>query len=288
MKDKVCVMTGANNGFALVAAERLSAMGARVVMVVRSRERGERACAEIEARTHNRPALFIADLELQRDVRRVAREIAEQHPAIDVLMNNAGFAFGERELTREGFERTFALNYLTYFTLCRELRPQLRAAKGARIVNTASSAHRRSTLRLDNLQSEIDFGAQRFPPLPKAYAQSNAARIMLTFELAERYRDDGITANCFCPGMVMVERAGATPMQNWMSKMFPKWLFSQAKTPEQAAEIMVYLASSPKAAAQTGLYFEHDQPARASEQCYDGALRRALWDKTEQLLATVE
>lgn len=287
MKDNVCVMTGANNGFALVAAERLTSMGAKVVMVVRSKERGERACAKIEASARSSPDLFVANLEEQRDVRRVAREIAEKYPTIHVLMNNAGFAFGERALTSEGFERTFALNYLTYFTLCRELRAPLRAANGARIVNTASSAHRRATLRLDNLQSEVEFGAQRFPPLPKAYAQSNVARIMLTFELAERYREDGITANCFCPGLVMVERTGATTMQNWMSKLFPKWLVPQAKTPEQAAEVMVYLGSAPNAATQTGLYFENDAPVRASEQCYDRALRSALWDKTEQLLATV-
>jgi NAD(P)-dependent dehydrogenase (short-subunit alcohol dehydrogenase family) len=288
MHDKICVMTGSNNGFALVAAERLSRLGAKVVMVVRSRERGERACELLRTRTRREPDLFIADLELQRDVRRVASEIGARYPAIDVLVNNAGFAFGQRELTAEGFERTFALNYLTYFTMCHALRPQLRAANGGRVINTASSAHRRAELRLDNLQSEVEFGAQRFPPLPKAYAQSNVARIMLTYELAERWKDDHVTANCFCPGLVMVERAGATPMQNWMSRALPKWLVPQQRTPEAAAEILVFLASSPDAAQHNGVYFERDQPARSSEQTYDRALRAALWEKTEKLLSSVQ
>ncbi len=284
MRDKVCVITGSNNGFALVAAHRLSAMGAKVVMICRSRERGQAAQRQIAERCANEPELFIADLELQSEVRRVASEVAAAHPKIDVLVNNAGFAFGKRELTREGFERTFALNYLAYFTLCRALRPQLRAAGGARIVNTASSAHRQNPLRLDNLQGEIEFGERLFPPLPKMYGWSNVCRIMLTLELAERYAADGITANCFCPGLVMVERAGATAAQNLMVKLMPRFLLPKTRTPEEAAETIVYLASAQDAAALTGAYFESGQRVRAAEQCYDGEVRRQLWARTEQLL----
>ena len=285
MNGKVCVITGSNNGFAFVAARRLSAMGATVAMVCRSTERGEAARAAIAAETGNRPELFIADLELQSEVRRVARELAGQVPRIDVLMNNAGFPFPRRELTAEGFERTFALNYLAYFTLCRDLRPQLRAAGSARIVNTASSAHRRAELRLDNLQGELDFGEQRFPPLPKMYSWTNSCRIMLTYELAERYAPDGITANCFCPGLVMVERAGATRAQNLMVRFMPRFLLPKAKTPEKAAETMVSLASSEEAAKLTGEYFEDGVHTRSSEQTYDRELRRKVWDATEALLA---
>ncbi len=284
MKNKVCVITGSNNGFALVAAHRLSAMGAKVVMVCRSRERGEAARAQIAARSGNAPELVIADLELQSEAQRAASEIAAAHPRVDVLMNNAGFAFAKRELTREGFERTFALNYLAYFTLCRALRPQMRAAGGARIVNTASSAHRQNPLSMDNLQGERDFGERAFPPLPKMYGWSNVCRIMLTFELAERCAEDGITANCFCPGLVMVERAGATALQNLMVKWTPKFLLPKTRTPEEAAETMVELASAESAAKLTGVYFESGQRVRASEQCYDRALRQQLWERTEQLL----
>lgn len=285
MQGKVCVITGSNNGFALVAARRLSALGTTVAMVCRSAQRGEAARAAIAAETGKRPQLFVADLELQAEVRRVARELAAQFPRIDVLMNNAGFAFPRRELTAEGFERTFALNYLAYFTLCRELRPQLRAAGSARIVNTTSSAHRRAELQLDNLQGERDFGERRFPPLPKMYSWTNICRIMLTYELAERYAPDHITANCFCPGLVMVERAGATRAQNLMVRFMPRFLLPKTKTPEEAAATMVALASSDETAQLTGEYFEDGVRARSSAQTYDRELRRQLWDATEALLA---
>lgn len=285
MDGKVCVITGSNNGFAFVAAKRLSALGATVAMVCRSAERGEAARAAIATETGARPELLVADLELQSEVRRVAGELAGRFARIDVLMNNAGFPFPRRELTAEGFERTFALNYLAYFTLCRELRPQLRAAGAARIVNTASSAHRRAELRLDNLQGERDFGARRFPPLPKMYSWTNSCRIMLTYELAERYAPDGITANCFCPGLVMVERAGATRAQNLMVRFLPRFLLPKTRTPEEAAETMVFLASSEKAAQLTGEYYESGVRVRSSEQTYDRELRRQLWDATEALLA---
>lgn len=284
MKDKVCVITGSNNGFAKVAAGRLAALGAKVVMVCRSRERGEAARQEIAAQTGALPELFVAELELQSEVRRVARELNAQFPRIDVLMNNAGFPFPRRELTSEGFERTFALNYLAYFTLCRDLRPALRAAGGARIVNTASKAHRRSPLRLDNLQGELEFGEQRFPPLPKMYGWTNICRIMLTYELAERYAADRITASCFCPGAVMVPRTGATPFQNALVRLMPTFLMRSARTPEQAAETMVLLATSEDAARLNGAYFESGVQVRSSEQTYDRELRRQLWDATERLL----
>lgn len=286
MQGKVCVLTGGTNGFGLLAAERLAAAGARVLLLGRSRARGEAACARVEARTGRRPELVLAELELQREVRGAAREVAARVEGVDVLLNSAGFAFGERQLTAEGFERTFALNYLAYFTLCRELLPLLRGRPGARIVNTASAAHRRVELRLDNLQGERDFGRRRFPPLSNMYAQSNVARIMLTYELAAR--EPSLVVNCFCPGFVLVERTDATPLQNWLVRSLPRWLLPRSTPPEESADTMVRLAAAPELASVTGAYFEHGVRVRSSPQTYDVALRRALWDRTEALLAALD
>lgn len=287
MHNKVCVITGANNGFGFVSAQRLAAMGAKVLMVCRSRERGEDARRKIAAAAGQSPELYIGDFLLQSDVRRVAAEIAAAHPAVDVLVNNAGFAFSERAVTTEGFERTFALNYLAYFTFTRDLLGLLRQSGAGRIVNVASSSHRWREFTFDNLQGEKEFPVRRFPPLSAMYGWSNIYRIMLTYEQAERYQADGLTANCMCPGFVPVVRAGATAFQNLMIRVIPRFM-PNARTPEQAAETVVYLASSPEAAKLNGVYFQSGVQMRSSDQTYDAALRRRLWAVTETLVEQVE
>lgn len=287
MQGKVCVITGANNGFGFVSAQRLAGMGANVVMVCRSRERGEAARQKIAAATGQTPELFVGDFLLQADVRRVAAEIGAIHDSVDVLVNNAGFAFSERAVTAEGFERTFALNYLAYFTFTRDLLPQLRRSGAGRLINVASSSHRWRDISLANLQGEKEFPVRRFPPLSGMYGWSNVYRIMLTYEQAERYRADGITANCMCPGFVPVVRAGATSFQNLMIRVVPLFMHN-VRTPEQAAETVVYLASSPEAASLNGVYFQSGVQMRSSEQTYDADLRRKLWSMTEALIAQPE
>jgi NAD(P)-dependent dehydrogenase (short-subunit alcohol dehydrogenase family) len=279
MKNTILI-TGANNGFGFVAAERLAAAGNNIVMICRSRERGEAAQERIFTTTGHRPGLLLADLSLQSQVKRVAAEYRANYDRLDVLINNAGYAWLKRDLTAEGFERTFALNYLAYFTLTLELLDMLLASAPARIINTASASHRWQPISLENLQGEQKF-ANRFPPKPLMYGFSNAYRIMFTYELAERLVGTGVTANTFCPGFVPVQRASQSAFMNALVKLTSG--MANARTPEEAAETIVYLASDPAAAALNGTYHASGVLTRSTEQTYDGALRRQLWDKTVQL-----
>src|SRR6185312_6574531 len=155
MHGKICVITGANTGIGKAAAAALAALGAEIVMVCRDRVRGERALEEVAAAAVSggqggSAELSIADLSSQSDVRSIAAAILAAHPRIDVLVNNAGVALKHRQLTVDGIERTFAVNYLAYFMLANLLLPGLRAAGSARIVNVSSGAHRRGKLDFDN------------------------------------------------------------------------------------------------------------------------------------------
>src|SRR5258708_31815061 len=154
MKGKVVVITGATSGIGQVAAEKLAAMGARIVQVARDRERGQSAMARLnQVAPGISHSIYYADLSRLSEMKRVAAEIAQAEPRIDVLINNAGAMFGARELTEDGLERTFALNHMAYFVLAHGLRDRLTASASARVVNTASDAHKGAMLDFNDLQS---------------------------------------------------------------------------------------------------------------------------------------
>jgi NAD(P)-dependent dehydrogenase (short-subunit alcohol dehydrogenase family) len=228
IEGKVCLITGANNGFGLVTAKELAAKDAVVILLCRDKTRGENAQAEILASTGKSTHLLLADLSLQENVKRVASEFKSHFSRLDVLINNAGFAFNQCDLTSEGFERTFALNYLAYFTLTLELLEVLITSAPSRIINTASEAHRWGNITLDNLQGERHFGKKLFPPLPMMYGYTNVMRIMLTYTLAEKLKDKGATVNSFCPGFVPVKRSSQPAFVNMLTGLVQR--FSAART----------------------------------------------------------
>ena len=179
MKGKVVVITGATSGIGQVAAEKLAAMGARIVQVARDRERGQAAMVRLnQVAPGISHAIYYADLSRLREMKRVAAEIAQAEPRIDVLINNAGAMFGPRELTEDGLERTFALNHMSYFMMTQGLRDRLAASAPARVVNTASDAHTSGTVDFDDLQSEKAYQARLVDwvryggPAFKVYARS--------------------------------------------------------------------------------------------------------------------
>ena len=155
MLGKVVVITGATSGIGRIAAERLAAQGARIIIVARDQSRAERTvmglralAPTIEHRAH------IANLLSLAETKQVGDRIAAEEPRIDVLINNAGNIFLTRAVTVDGLERTFALNHMAYFVLTHRLRERLIASAPARIVNTASAAHQGQYLDFNDLQME--------------------------------------------------------------------------------------------------------------------------------------
>ena len=203
-------------------------MGARLLLVARDKGRGEAALAAIQARAPGAATRIIyGDLSRLAEMNRLGSEIAALEPRIDVLINNAGAMFAERGVTADGLERTFATNHMAYFVLTNRLKPNLIAASQARIVNTASAAHRRATgLDFDDLQAER--GYHYFT----VYGRSKLANILFTRELARRIANTGVTANCLHPGFV------ATRFGDNNRGVF-RWLIGAAKlfaiSPEKGA-----------------------------------------------------
>src|SRR5436190_11518631 len=197
MQGKTVVITGATSGIGGVSAEKLASMGARIVFVARDKDRG---AATLEQLRKAGPGLdhraHYADLSRLSEMRRVAEEIAVSETGIDVLMNNAGAIFDRRFETEDGLERTFALNHMSYFVVTHILRERLAATPGARVVSTASDAHRSAAVDFNDLQLVKGFGGL------KAYCKSKLYNILFTRELARRLQGTGVIANCFHPGFV--------------------------------------------------------------------------------------
>jgi NAD(P)-dependent dehydrogenase (short-subunit alcohol dehydrogenase family) len=276
MKGKTVVATGATSGIGEVAVLKLAAMGARIVFVARDPKRADATLAALERVApgggHRR---HIADLSLIAETKRVAEKILAAEPRIDVLVNNAGAMFSRRWVTAEGLEMTFALNHMAYFVLTQALRERLIASAPARIVSTASRAHAGARLAFDDLQCSREYNGMR------AYRRSKLANILFTRELARRLAGSGVTANCFHPGFVasrFADQAGG-----WSGRAFGLAKRFFAVPPEQGADTLIFLASSPEAAAVSGEYFAKRKPAKLSPAAREAAAARLLWERSEEI-----
>jgi NAD(P)-dependent dehydrogenase (short-subunit alcohol dehydrogenase family) len=276
MRGKVVVITGGTSGIGQVAAEQLAGEGARLVLVARDRARGEATLERLRARgpgvSHR---AHYADLSRIGDTRRVAAEIAAVEPRVDVLINNAGAMFATRQVTPDGLELTFALNHMSYFLLTDGLRERLRAAAPARVVNTASGAHRRARLDLDDLQSARDYRGLM------VYGRTKLCNILYTRELARRWAGTGVTANSLHPGFVATRFGDASGGLFSYVVRASKKVF--ALSPEKGAETLVFLASSPEVATISGGYFYRCHLATPTRAAQDDAAARRLWAETERL-----
>jgi NAD(P)-dependent dehydrogenase (short-subunit alcohol dehydrogenase family) len=275
MQGKVIVITGATSGLGRIAATRLAQMGARLVLVARDRARAEKTLAALrEAGPGQAHTAYFADLSLMEDVKRVGAEIAAAEPRIDVLINNAGSLFSARQVTAEGLERTFATNHMAYFILTQMLLPSLKAAAPARVVSTASGAHRGNHLDFDDLQTTRGYRAQT------VYGRTKLCNILFTRELAKRLTGTGITANCLHPGFVAT---GLGQRDNGLVNAIIWIVFLFASKPEPGAETIVYLASDPEVADVSGEYFYNCELARPSIEARDTSTAQRLWEESVKI-----
>jgi len=259
MTMKTALVTGATDGVGRVVARRLGKDGWRVLAHGRDRPRGESLVKEIEA-DGGKAAFLQADLGSLAEVRRLAGEVRKATGRLELLINNAGIGTaGEkpgRQVSADGHEMRFAVNYLAGFLLTRELLPMIKESAPARIVNVSSAG-----------QQAIDFSdvmlTRQYSGVA-AYCQSKLAQILFTVDLAEELKGSGVIVNALHPSTymntTMVLRAGVSPM----SKV------------ETGAEAILQLAVSPRIEGKSGLYFNVMNEARANSQAYDAEARAKL------------
>ncbi len=254
---RTVLITGSTDGVGRYVAERLAAGGTRVIVHGRDRARGE-ALVERIAHEGGKARFLAADLSSLAEVRALADAAPDDGGGLDALVNNAGVGTSGagRELSADGFELRFAVNYLAGFLLTRLLLPVLERRELPRIVNVASAG-----------QQAIDFSdvmLTRGYSGARAYRQSKLAQIIFTFDLAEELAGGNVTVNCLHPATfmdtTMVRLSGVKPIS----------------TVEEGGAAILQLIESPALAGRSGLYFNGLRESRADPQAYDESARKKL------------
>ncbi|HEX2592684.1 MAG TPA: SDR family oxidoreductase [Rhizomicrobium sp.] len=277
MQGKVVVVTGGTSGIGEVAATELAKKGARIVLIARDRGRAADTLAKLKAANPTvAHTAHYAELSSIAEMKRVAAEVAAAEPKIDVLVNNAGAVFLARHESIDGLEMTFATNHMAYYVLTNILLPNLKAAGNARIVSTASDAHKAGKIDFDDLQLKKSYSTFR------AYGTSKLENILFTRELAHRLEGSGVTANCLHPGFVGT-RFGQNNAKSGFMKTVARIAMSFGIKPEEGAKTIIYLATSPDVEGKSGGYYYKTKLAKPTAAAESDADAKRLWDLSREL-----
>lgn len=272
---KVALVTGATNGIGKVTARELARLGMTVVIVGRDPDKTRATVEELRRDSGNsRLEGLVADLGVQAQVRRLARDFRARHGRLDVLVNNAGALNGRRQETPDGIEVTWAVNHLAYFLLTTELQDLLTRTPGARVVNVSSEAHRAGPLRWEDLEGKLRYSGWQ------SYSQSKLANVLFSRELARRLRTSGVRVNAVHPGFVASGFGKNTP--GWLSRVFT-WAAPLARSEEEGARTSIFVATSPTVAGLSGRYFSNEREVQPAPFALDDAAAARLWRLSEEM-----
>jgi|HigsolmetaAR201D_1030396.scaffolds.fasta_scaffold01352_9 NAD(P)-dependent dehydrogenase (short-subunit alcohol dehydrogenase family) len=269
LEGKTALVTGSTDGLGKEVALRLAALGATVLVHGRNEERGAAVVEQINKETPGSAKLYRADFASLAEVRKLAEAVGDDHRRLHLLINNAGIGSANRdgkqsrEVSADGYELRFAVNYLAGYLLTRLLIPNLVAGSPSRIVNVASLAQR--AIDFDDVMLEREYDGSR------AYAQSKLAQVMFTIDLAEELAVKNITVNALHPATymdtTMVRSAGVQPRSSVA----------------EGADAVMHLATDPELKFKSGLFFNGKREMKANAAAYDPEARRKLRDLSQKL-----
>jgi NAD(P)-dependent dehydrogenase (short-subunit alcohol dehydrogenase family) len=277
VEGKRVLVTGGTSGIGNATAEALSRLGADVTITARNASNAEINAEDLTRRTGRRVTGRPLDLASLRSVRAFADRFHDEHDGLDVLVNNAGTMTRRRDVTEDGFERTFAVNHLGPFLLTNLLTDLLDAPPASRVITVSSEAHRSAKAGLDfaDLQMVAGHSASR------AYAASKVANILFTVELDRRH--PSTLARALHPGVVATSFGKGPDGPRWMG-IGMTLLKPLLSTPQQGAETSVLLATADDDTVGQSLYWSVGKPATPSDAAADPDAARRLWDVSWRLV----
>ncbi len=275
MAGKTVLITGASGGIGRATALGLAAMGATVAITGRNGGRLEDTARALRALGGD-VEVFVGDLSVQAEVRRLADDVLVRLLRIDVLINNVGGYWNTRHVTADGLEHTFALNHLAPFLLPCLLLDRLRQSGPARVVTVASNAQAMGRIDFDDLQGRRSYSGAR------AYNQSKLANVLFTYELARRVAGSDVTANAVHPGLVSTSFGSDDPGR--AQRVLVPMLRPFMARPAAGAATSIHAASAPELRSVTGSYFAKRRITRSSPRSYDTAVAERLWASSAELV----
>lgn len=270
IEEQTILITGATGGLGRELAQALAKQGATILLHGRDLERSRNTAREIKAATGNQRIQFYpADLSSLAQVQELARQIISGVTRLDVLVNNAAVGFGKdaskREVSQDGHELRFAVNYLAPYLLTERLIPLLQAHRPARIVNVASVGQ--APLDFDDIMFTRGYSGVN------AYRQSKLAMIAWTFDLAERLVGTGVTVNALHPASLMPTKMVLEAGWQIMSSV------------EEGLKATLRLVVDPALENVTGEYFDGLSLAKANAQAYEKPVQQRLAALSQKLVS---
>jgi retinol dehydrogenase-13 len=269
---KLVVITGATSGIGYYTARKYASMGADLLCINRNEEKSEALRLEIEKEYRVKCDYFIADLGILADIHRVAHDLAALIAPIDVLIHNAGVYLTKRELTIDGLEKVFVIQYLASFIMNFVLMDKLKSQERARIIMVNSEGHRFEAwgLRLDDLNWE-----RRHYSGLKSYGSAKLAQLLSMLVFAEYFEGSGVTVNAMHPGAVKTGTGQENgPVYKWFKRNF---LDRSLRSPEVSAEALFFLGASEKMEGISGKFFNLTTREDPAPPALDIETARELW-----------
>jgi retinol dehydrogenase 13 len=276
--NKLVVITGATSGIGHFTAKKYASKGANLLCINRNQKKSEALQREIESEYGVKCDYKTADLSNLKDIHRVADELLNLDKPIDVFIHNAGIYLTKRELTGEGLEKVFVIQYLSTFIINYILKEKLKSQEKARIIMVNSEGHRFAVwgLRLDDLNWEN----HRYSGL-KSYGYAKLAQLLSMIIFHEHFQKTGVTINAMHPGAVKTDTGQENgPVYRWFKRNF---LDKSLKSPEISAEALYYLGVSKEVEAVSGKFFNLTTEEEPAPPALDKEVAYELWEKSLEL-----
>ncbi|KAH7972288.1 retinol dehydrogenase 14 [Rhipicephalus sanguineus] len=280
LDGKTALVTGGSSGIGYETAKALASRGARVIFTCRNMQLGRKALdSMIEASGGGDIVLKHLDLSSLGSVRRLAYDILDSEPRLDLLVNNAGRAAPpQRTLTDDDLETTIQSNHLGHALLTGLLLDLLKRSAPSRIVVVSSMMHAWTQLDVDDPFLEHHYTDAR------AYGLSKLYNVYFTRELADKLRGEQVTVNALHPGLVKSRFLRDHPTTCFLKFLRYVVVPLFGKSPSEGAQTSIHLCLAPELTHTSGRYFMECRETRPAEHALDPVLQRQAWDITEQAL----
>jgi retinol dehydrogenase 13 len=276
--QKLVVITGATSGIGYFTARKYASQGANLLCINRNQKKSEAIRLEIESEYGVRCDYKIADLSNLQDIHHVAEELLKLNTPIDVLIHNAGIYLTKRELTPDGLEKVFVVQYLSSFIINYILMDKLKSQGNARIIMVNSEGHRFAAwgLRLDDL----NWKRRRYSGL-KSYGSAKIAQLLSMIVFDQHFQKSGVSINAMHPGAVKTDTGQENgPVYLWFKRNF---IDKTLKSPEISAEALYYLGVSKEIDAVSGKFFNLTTQEEPAPPALDKEVAYELWEKSMKL-----